>query len=382
MSSVVSVILLTYIAQVTPQRQPWLSSHPLSTHSSLGGLRPNALHRDRPLSQPSLDHSSLLQAERHSLFSPVWNTGSPRSSLLNHGSFTLHAASGVVPETANGVAVYKIEDDQCSQAMVDKKLEMGLKFMKFSKGTCAEQGFTQAHGTSTVGVPMVGDISVNLFAKELASEAFEKIFGNTLLEKKGDKTQKISTRFGLAGKENVAIYFTAKWCRPCKHFMPQLRKAYLDNLKPKGMEIVFVSLDHKEDDFDFYYEQMPWLALPYKDRTQEMALVQAFEVKGIPRLVIYDKDGNVTTSNGKSICDYDPYGEQYPGGVWKNAPDNIATADSLIKIRLVALSNAISSLHGALICLFVGSGVAFAVLRFLRARNSASNALRQSLLID
>jgi nucleoredoxin len=246
--------------------------------------------------------------------------------------------------------VYKIEDNQCSEAMIDKKFESFCGIMKFNKGTCAEQGFTQAHGTATVGVPMVGDIPVNLFAKELASEAFVKVFGDTLVQGQEAK----STRFALSGKGAVAIYFTAKWCRPCKHFLPQLRKAYKENLQGKGMEIVFVSLDHNQKEFDWYYEQMPWLAVPYADRDKELALVKEFGVTAIPRVIIYNPEGNVTTTDGKALCDLDPFGEKYPEGPWKKATSSGASTG------LLALSLA----HGMWIGLFVVNAVIFASLRF------------------
>ena len=38
------------------------------------------------------------------------------------------------------------------------------------------------------------------------------------------------------------------------------------DLKAKGLEVVFVSSDRTEEDFKGYFGEMPWLALDYSDR--------------------------------------------------------------------------------------------------------------------
>eukprot|EP00746_Dinoflagellata_sp_MGD_P122117 gnl/MRDRNA2_/MRDRNA2_57089_c0_seq1.p1 gnl/MRDRNA2_/MRDRNA2_57089_c0~~gnl/MRDRNA2_/MRDRNA2_57089_c0_seq1.p1 ORF type:complete len:367 (+),score=64.91 gnl/MRDRNA2_/MRDRNA2_57089_c0_seq1:77-1177(+) len=355
--SILVVALHAYVVQtqVTPQRRFWPNVYQSKIWSRLVPLR-SSFH-------DTLTRLNVLESQfdkdPHDPF---------RSLPKSRGSLVSRAASDVAQETKSTVAVYKIEDDKCSQAMIDKKFESFCGLMKFNKGTCAEQGFTLADGTAKVGVPMVGDISVSLFAKELASEAFTKVFGETLMQGKEAK----STRFALAGKGTVAIYFTAKWCRPCKHFMPQMRKAYKENLQGKGVEIVLVSLDHNQQEFDWYYEQMPWLALPYADREKELALVKEFSVSAIPRVIFYNPEGNVTTEDGKAICDLDPFGDKYPDGPWKKV-----TSDSS-STGLLALSFAMArSLNGVVMAIFVVVGAIFFVVRFHR---SISIVRKESLL--
>ena len=67
----------------------------------------------------------------------------------------------------------------------------------------------------------------------------------------------------------VGLYFSAHWCPPCRGFTPKLAEWYRElkegPLKEK-FDIVFVSSDRDEGAFDDYFNEMPWLALPYDRR--------------------------------------------------------------------------------------------------------------------
>jgi len=78
---------------------------------------------------------------------------------------------------------------------------------------------------------------------------------------------------------------------------PMLKGKY-DELKAAGMEIVFVSWDKSQEQFDNYYEQMPWLALPFEHRDVQKALTSKFEVRGIPNLLLFDGDANMYNRDG------------------------------------------------------------------------------------
>jgi len=55
--------------------------------------------------------------------------------------------------------------------------------------------------------------------------------------------------------------------------IPQLKK------DGKAFEIVFVSSDRKEDQFTEYYNEQPWLALPYADRDTKAKLSKKYKVR-------------------------------------------------------------------------------------------------------
>lgn len=138
--------------------------------------------------------------------------------------------------------------------------------------------------------------------------AFVTLFGDTLRSKHGEaRTEEV-----LRGKVAIAVFFTGHWCPPCRHFTPKLVQAYTEALCAKGLEVVFVSSDASEEQYDNYYSEMPWLALPYAKRDLKQQLCQKFGVTGIPNLVILDPEGNLITDNGRGKVMQDPTGEAFP----------------------------------------------------------------------
>eukprot|EP01018_Ginkgo_biloba_P027556 Gb_30883 [translate_table: standard] len=108
----------------------------------------------------------------------------------------------------------------------------------------------------------------------------------------------------LVGK-TVCLYFSAHWCGPCQNFTPQLVQIY-NELKKKGeaLEIVFISDDREEHAFQEYYGSMPWLALPFGDKTEKI-LSRYFQIQGIPTLIVLGPDGKtVQTEAVELIRDY------------------------------------------------------------------------------
>lgn len=142
--------------------------------------------------------------------------------------------------------------------------------------------------------------------------ALAKLLGDTLLTKDGEK----STSEALDGTTAVGIYFSAHWCPPCRGFTPKLAEIY-ETMKAAGkkFEIVFVSSDREQAAFEEYYNEQPWLALPYGARDLKGKLSKKYKVQGIPTLVIVDSaTGETITSDGRSAVMGDPKGDKFP---WK-----------------------------------------------------------------
>jgi len=155
--------------------------------------------------------------------------------------------------------------------------------------------------------------------------AFKAIFGETLKSKTGDKP----TVEALNGKTGVLVYFSAHWCPPCRGFTPKLAEFYKKHAAAKGFEIVFVSSDRDTASFTDYYNEMPWLALPYDDRKCKEELNSKYKVKGIPSLVVLGPDGNVITTDGRSKVQEDfETCEDFP---WKPPSFWEALGESFIK---------------------------------------------------
>ncbi len=64
------------------------------------------------------------------------------------------------------------------------------------------------------------------------------------------------------------------------------------------MEIILVSRDQNKEDFEEYFTQMPWLAIPFND-DRISNLAEKYNIKGIPILLVLKKNGDAATKAGK-----------------------------------------------------------------------------------
>jgi len=109
----------------------------------------------------------------------------------------------------------------------------------------------------------------------------------------------VSTDEALKGKQFVCVYFSAHWCGPCRAMTPRLSQAFRETAEAAGFAVIFCSLDRKEGDFNAYFGEMPWLAIPW-DAPEREKLPGDFSVMGIPCMsVISLTDGHVVK---KDIC--------------------------------------------------------------------------------
>nr|GEW57873.1 probable nucleoredoxin 2 [Tanacetum cinerariifolium] len=113
----------------------------------------------------------------------------------------------------------------------------------------------------------------------------------------------------LVGK-TIGLYFSAHWCFPSHKFTPKLISIYKKikqklmqqdvNGEEENFEIIYVSTDHNELEFDSSFTEMPWLALPFGDSTSK-ELTKYFDIRGIPTLIILGPDGKTVAKNGRSL---------------------------------------------------------------------------------
>lgn len=116
----------------------------------------------------------------------------------------------------------------------------------------------------------------------------EALFGPTLIGKSGPvPTSSLNSRF-------VLVYFSAHWCPPCRGFTPKLGMFYDSvNRGSKQVEIIYISRDKTPDQFNEYYSEMPWLALPYENKARIAALGNRYQIQQIPCLILIDNQGNM-----------------------------------------------------------------------------------------
>lgn len=109
----------------------------------------------------------------------------------------------------------------------------------------------------------------------------------------------------------VALYFSLSSYGSCRKFTPKLVEVY-EKLKERGenFEVVLISLDDDESAFQLGFAGMPWLAIPFKDKTCER-LIRYFELETIPTLVVIGADGKTLVSNAAELVE-DNGVEAYP----------------------------------------------------------------------
>ena len=124
----------------------------------------------------------------------------------------------------------------------------------------------------------------------------------------------VKTAPSLKGLDYVMVYFGANWHTPCKGFTPKLIGSY-KKLKEasKNFEIIFASSDKTKDAFDEFYNEMPWLAVPYGDPKLRDKLSRFYDIKELPKLVIiHAKTGETVTTDGKNEIICEGFIDNYP----------------------------------------------------------------------
>lgn len=119
-------------------------------------------------------------------------------------------------------------------------------------------------------------------------------------------TGSADTKSVLGSCKTLGFYFSAGWCGPCRAFTPSLKAVYeAKRERGDGLEIVFLSWDKSDREFEQYYGGMPWKAVPFS-RASEVskrlpALLKTAPVKSIPTLLLVDpKSGVLITRDGRA----------------------------------------------------------------------------------
>mmetsp|Transcript_39099 Transcript_39099/g.81823 ORF Transcript_39099/g.81823 Transcript_39099/m.81823 type:complete len:165 (-) Transcript_39099:297-791(-) len=137
----------------------------------------------------------------------------------------------------------------------------------------------------------------------------EQLVGPTLVNNKGEE---VPSSEALQGKKYVMLYFSAHWCPPCRKFTPLLAAAYTahkkhisddENNSEGEIEVIFISSDSVQSEYDNYRGGMPWLSVPFSNLHKlriKDDLAGKFSVRGIPDLIVLDgSTGKVVNRNGR-----------------------------------------------------------------------------------
>lgn len=146
-------------------------------------------------------------------------------------------------------------------------------------------------------------------------KSFQETWPEQILVSKGD-TDTFLASSELKDKY-LMLYFSAHWCPPCRAFTPKLSKAYtkLKTIRD-DFELVFVSSDRSEEDFNEYFDTMSFCALPFEHRDVKAALSKKFGVRGIPMLVMLgpigeDGERPLINANARGFIEGEEF-DQFP----------------------------------------------------------------------
>jgi thiol-disulfide isomerase/thioredoxin len=153
----------------------------------------------------------------------------------------------------------------------------------------------------------------NLKLVNFYTESYEREHTNAAAFKKGaespkfsypDTTGKIVSLDDLKGKY-VYVDVWATWCGPCKREIPHLKEldAAYEN---KDINFVSLSIDKQED-------KEKWLKMVQDENLQGIQIladndwnsdfVKAYNITGIPRFILIDKEGNILDADAPRPSD-------------------------------------------------------------------------------
>ncbi|OXB71751.1 UNVERIFIED_CONTAM: hypothetical protein H355_006194 [Colinus virginianus] len=140
-------------------------------------------------------------------------------------------------------------------------------------------------------------------------KTLRELLGDTLIRPDGEKVDKSALDNKVLG-----LYFSASWCPPCQAFTPKLVNA-AQHLRDQGknFEIVFISNDKNEQQFDDYFKKMTsFLAVPFKEANKRALLQETLNVRSLPTLVWVGPDDEILTRNGVAAVTADPELQSFP----------------------------------------------------------------------
>lgn len=157
-----------------------------------------------------------------------------------------------------------------------------------------EENHSKKSGYPKIDIPIADDYFISLLGSKLLINN-RNVSAPSLLD----------TKSALANSRLIALYFSASWCGPCRGFTPMLIEFHNvlkeDVALSHGLEVVFISSDKSDAEFQQYYKKMPFKAMPFSKRDLAQRAKSLFGVRGIPSLVIIDSlSGRIVVSPDES----------------------------------------------------------------------------------
>jgi thiol-disulfide isomerase/thioredoxin len=135
----------------------------------------------------------------------------------------------------------------------------------------------------------------------------------------------------FTNNRHVALYFTAKWCSPCKPFTGIFMK-YCDSLKERygaacDLQVIICSMDQEEIEFqDLFLKTCPdWLAIPHYEKWRVEALSERFNVENIPHVVLIAPDTSIVNFSARRKIEMNPSAIGFPECLHSPLIENLGT---------------------------------------------------------
>lgn len=138
----------------------------------------------------------------------------------------------------------------------------------------------------------------------------KELFPRNLLCKNG----LITAKKAQGDMSYIGILFGGSIFAPSNHFIQsQIEKYSKINLKEKIFEIIYISSDISELEFNEYYNTMPWLALSFHEAEYKQKLVSLYKCFTLPYLVILEgKQCEIITKRGVEGFRNPDYLDKFP----------------------------------------------------------------------
>ncbi len=219
--------------------------------------------------------SDTIQEDGYTLiyhhFSVIPSAASGMKAMIKYPDFSTFSRS-VDNDTVsyqNELVSYIAAVKDCPNSkFLLKKLQNNMNLYRTAKDArLVYSGFSTEIKASELGQYLSKSLSKN----------WTRFENDSLINVITGKKEKISDE----NKRIRLICFTASWCTNCRKEVPLLKEIYKD-LKEESFEMVYISVDQREDQKSLFRkhieeDEIPWRSLfSYPEKTEEKYMIQAY----------------------------------------------------------------------------------------------------------